>query len=108
MSAAKTDNIQKCFDILDEINSESSICFNTEIFNALVEAGKELAALKSAVIANTSTNTGMAGEISPQICQMIVEDQLNHLVREKLLTRPQCMQVRDMFVAIIAGKLRHA
>ena len=64
--------------------------------------------LKAAVLAQQPNNTGMAGEIPPQICQMIVEDQLNHLVREKLLTRPQCMQVRDMFVAIIAGKLRHA
>jgi DnaJ-class molecular chaperone len=66
MSAASTENIQKCLDTLDEINSEASIVFNKETYNALVEAEKELAALVA--IANTSTNTGMAGAEPPKIC----------------------------------------
>ncbi len=58
MSAASTENIQRCLDILDEINSEASIVFNKETYNALVEAEKELAALVA--IANTSTNSKSA------------------------------------------------
>jgi hypothetical protein len=42
-----------------------------------------------------------------QICQ-VVDDQLNHLIRNNYLTRTQCSEVRDKFVAIIAGKLHHA
>jgi hypothetical protein len=42
-----------------------------------------------------------------QICQ-VVDEQLNHLIRNNYLTRTQCSEVRDKFVAIIAGKLHHA
>jgi DnaJ-class molecular chaperone len=101
MSAAKTDNIQKCFDILDEINSESSICFNTEIFNALVEAGKELAALKSAVIANTSTNIGMAAAKPAQICPAC--DGSGYIGPDgDMVTEQRCTMCKGR------GKLRHA
>lgn len=68
-------------------------------------AAREVAELQRQEQQKTPTNTGM--QANAQICQMIVEDQLNHLVREKLLTRTQCMSVRDHFVSIVACKLLH-
>jgi hypothetical protein len=41
-----------------------------------------------------------------QIC-LVIDDQLNHLIRNNYLTREQCSEVRDQFIAIIAGKLSH-
>jgi hypothetical protein len=70
-------------------------------WGGLVPTAEERRAEKRELAATT------ANKPSVVICQNIVEDMLNHLIREKLLTRSQCMSVRDTFVGIVVGKLTH-
>jgi len=57
---------------------------------------------------SASHNTGMQAD--SQICQNIVEDQLNYLVRIGLdfQDRDEKDSVRDNLYRIVAGKLQHA
>ena len=83
-----------------QVKSESQIM--TSMLSETLDVVKEIRAKLEESAPSASTNIG-----NYAIYQNIVEDQLNHLIREKLLPRSQCMRVRDAFCSIIAGKLRN-
>jgi len=78
-----------------------------ECIDNLGSKGRSSAAKLAEPALHIPQQTHAGSEASTQICQMIVDDLLSYLERNAILTRPQCMSMREAFLYIVAGKLQH-